>query len=213
MGYTICAVELSVSVFHAPPAFPSSSYLLPCSRAWVEQLLRCSLVSRSQGSERRMEDGLSLYLFGPIFYNCWISISLSFPALPPPQFKQQDWGTRSLRRNPFGVGPDAFLLPFGSFLCIYMEHVVFTGVSQFSNTNAFIPLLVNYVYRSKDEEEAWQYSIILLCRNYHGSRFRTPSSSHPATYTQPLEGSQGSVYQNLQWANLNEHVSSQVEVI
>lgn len=30
---------------------------------------------------------------------------------------------------------------------------------------------------------------------------------------QPFEGSQGPVYQSLQWANLNEHVSLQAKVI
>lgn len=61
MGCTISGVGRNVRAFRAPPAPPSSSSLLPCSRAGVEQLLRCSSVSRSQGSEHRKDDGPNLH--------------------------------------------------------------------------------------------------------------------------------------------------------
>lgn len=95
LGCTVC-VGSSVSVFCSPPVPPSSSCLLACSRAWVEPLLACSLVSRSRGWEP--QDGRCLYFFisaWSLFYSCSVpSIlmpsSFASPSCTSRRTKEQD---------------------------------------------------------------------------------------------------------------------------
>lgn len=76
--------------------------------------------------------------------------------------------------------------------------------------NSFIPLLVNSVYRDQNEEAVRQYSIIFyvfIIVVIQKALLLTLS-----TTVRPLEESQRPIYQSLHWANLNEHMSLQVEV-
>lgn len=76
-----------------------------------------------------------------------------------------------------------------AFSCtVYMEHIVFTSVFQFSNMNSFIHPIVGklYVYRSQNEEEALQYSFtfyVFVFMDHVGMGFRKPFCSHLTTHT------------------------------
>lgn len=57
-------------------------------------------------------------------------------------------GLRSKTAQEGSVWPGSLCisLVFGIFLHVYLWHVIFTNVFQFSNTNSFMPLLVNSMF-------------------------------------------------------------------
>ena len=146
-GMHICDVGPFVRAFHTPSAPPTSSPLLPCSGAWREPLLKCSLVLGSHSSEPRSKDGLSLrFCLAPsstaaVFpspYSFWLCLP---HGLSSRAAEQDHRGGTSWAWVP--------LLPschLELFLLIYMKHVIFASMFQFGNGNSFIPLLANSIF-------------------------------------------------------------------
>lgn len=86
-----------------------------------------------------------------------------------------------------GSDPSAFLLSFGIFLHVYPWHVIFTSVFQFSNTNSFVPLLVNSMFTEAKVKRKFGsillFFYVFIILDHAAMWFRTSSSSHLATHT------------------------------
>ena len=119
LGCTLCRLGLSVRALHSALVPPSSSCLLPSSRAWVEQLLRCSLVSRPRAWSPRKEDGLSLHFCLVASFTAAV-FSLSF-LLPPPTPVQEVLRNKTAKEESGLVPLHSFCL-WGFSCTIYSEH-------------------------------------------------------------------------------------------